>query len=566
MNPVSSPSVEVSFDVPATMRDGVVLRADVYAPSDTADRGLPTLLLRTPYGKQTVLETAWTGVDPVAAARAGFLVVVQDCRGRFASDGTWEPLRHEGPDGVDSIAWAAGLPRSNGRVGLFGGSYSGSTQWQPAVAGAPALAAMAPVMTWADPRDGLYARGGALELGLDLAWSLVTGIDDVVRRHGDDADLGPRVEAVLDEFDALREHGFQVPSPGHGAVLERHGIVDIGSLAAAAGGRASPDPADVAGAQHRAGVPTLHTGGWYDIFLQGTLDNHRAMVDAGHESHLVVGPWTHENFGNVVGEVDFGIRATRDSPHIFPEAGSWAGGMLAWLGHHVGGDPTSAAPELPPVRVFVMGVDEWRTETEWPPSDATDAALFLHPDGLSTAAPGAGDPPASCTYDLADPVPTTGGNTFITPAVAAGPVDQRAVEARPDVLTFTSEVLAEDVEVAGRVLAHVCVASTATAADWVVRLCDVHPDGRSINVCDGVVRVPDARTPDTHTVDLWSTSTVFRAGHRIRVHVTTSSFPRWDRGPDPDAGPQVASVYLDLENPSSIVLPIRAGGAALGGT
>ncbi len=507
-----------------------------------------------------------SGVDPLATARAGFLVIVQDTRGRFASGGVWEPLRHEAWDGADSIAWAARLPNSNGRVGLFGGSYSGNTQWQAALTQPSALSAMAPLLTWADPRDGLYSRGGVLELGLDLPWTLLTGIDDLARRFEGDSTLNARLAAVLDEFDHLPDVGFWGLPATRTEMLERHGVKDFGSLAAAAGGVRVQDPADISGGQYRAGVPALQTGGWYDIFLQGTLDNHRAMVDAGLESSLVVGPWTHENFGHVVGETDFGIRAARDSPAVVPAAGSWSEAQLSWFRRRLdAGTTPRTARDIPPVRVFVMGRNEWRSEPVWPPAEARDTEFFLHPDGLlSRQLPRAGDTPVTYSYDLSHPVPTVGGNTYITAGFPPGPADQREVEARADVLSFTSEVLTEDLEVAGRVIAHVFTAGSAMTSDWVIRLCDVHPDGRSINVCDGVVRVPDAQSLRRHTVDLWSTSMVFLKGHRIRVHITNSSFPRWDRPPCPSGAetylPQDAQVYTDPQHPSVVVLPVMPAG------
>jgi len=542
--------VTVRFDVPATMADGVVLASDVYAPAAGDD--LPTLLLRTPYGKQTVLETAWTGIDPVAAAQAGFLVVIQDTRGRFASGGEWEPLRHEASDGAESVEWAARLPRSSGRVAMFGGSYSGSTQWQAALEQPPSLAALSATMTWADPRDGVFSRGGVLELGLDLPWSLVTGIDDLVRRHGDDeVGLMTRIDAVLDELDDLGEAGYRRPRE----VLARHGVRDLGSLAAVDRGPVA-STADLAGRQRRAGVPTLHTGGWYDIFLQGTIDNHLAMVEAGHDSWLVVGPWSHENFTQAVGQVDFGIRARRDSPAVLPPVGPWPDAQLAWLRHHLEAAPVPL--DLPRVRVFVMGRNQWRTEAVWPPASARDTEVFLHPDGGLAPVPSAAGPATiGFSYDPADPVPTVGGNTFMTAQFPAGPFDQSGVEARADVLTFTSEVLDTDLEVAGRVRAHLVASSSAPTVDWVVRLCDVHPDGRSINVCDGVLRVEGADQPRAHTIDLWSTSMVFLAGHRLRVHVTTSSFPRWETtGLSDTGGTHRAVIHVGGEHRSTLVLPV----------
>jgi uncharacterized protein len=552
-------AVEVRFDVPASMRDGVVLAADVYAPAE--DGMFPVLLMRTPYGKHTAPENAWSGVDPVATARAGFVVVIQDVRGRFASEGDWNPLQHEASDGADSVAWAARLPRSNGRVGLFGGSYSGNTQWQAALERPAELAAMSALMTWADPEDGVYSRGGVLELGLDLSWSLLTGVDDVIRRHRTDPSLPDRVEAIIDEFDHLRDRGFWRTAVSQVEMLAGHTIRDIGSLARVTGETTAADPADLSARQERAGVPVLHTAGWYDIFLQGTLDNHRATAAAGVECSLVIGPWSHDNFGHVVGEVDFGIEAARDFAEIGPTVGTWPEAQVAWLRRHLDEGP-AGGEDFPPVRVFVMGRNTWVSMPEWPPPRATDTAYLLRGDGTlaAEATPSSDVPsaPIAYSYDLADPVPTTGGSIFITPAFPAGPVDQRSVEARPDVVTFTSDELSEDLEIAGRVLAHLTVSSSAPSADWVVRLCDVHPDGTSINVCDGILRTPDARTPRRHTVDLWSTHMVFLRGHRVRVQVANSSFPRWERTPPEAAGHvrQEARVHTDPDHPSVIVLPV----------
>jgi putative CocE/NonD family hydrolase len=553
-------SIGIEFDVAATMRDGVVLACDVYRPG-TARGSWPTLVVRTPYGKGLLLENAWNGLDPVAAARSGFLVVIQDTRGRFRSEGDWDPLRDDGEDGVDSVAWAARLPGSNGRVGMFGGSYCGNTQWQAALGGAPALQAIAPLMTWADPADGLYSRGGATELGSSLPWALVTGADDVARRLLEPM-LGHRVEAIIDDLDRLSERGFRRSTAEHGEMLRRHDVREVGTLRVAAGGAIDHDPADISGRQPCIGIPTFHTGGWYDIFLQGTLDNYQAMVEEGLEARLVIGPWTHLDFGDAAGELSFGARASRESPAVHP-AGRWAEVQLAWFRRHLDPHPeTERSADDPPIRIFVMGRNEWRSESVWPPPDVKESKWFLRPEGvLSPRAVVDDHPPIAYAYDLSDPVPTVGGHTLITAAFPAGPMDQREVESRSDVITFTSDPLTADLEVAGRIYAHMHATSSASSADWVVRLCDVHPDGRSINVCDGVVRVGDAQSVDPLTVDLWSTSMVFLAGHRIRVDVANSSFPRWDRPParnaTPSYSPTAAQVFVDGRRPSFVVLPVR---------
>lgn len=550
-------TVTVSFDVPVQMRDGITLAADVYTPTGGP---WPVLLMRTPYGKNTYVENAWSGMDPVAVARSGFIVVIQDTRGRFSSGGDWNPLSDDANDGFDSVEWAARLPGSTGRVGMFGGSYSGNTQWQAALTAPPSLAAIAPLMTWADPLDGLFARGGAAELGLALPWTLMTGADDVARRFP--ADAMSRVDAIIDEVDLLGARGFQLAPAGHAEMMKRHALRELGTLRVAADGPSDHEPANISGRQSTCAIPTFHTGGWFDLFLQGTLDNYQAMVADGLDARLVIGPWSHANFSDAVGDVSFGMRAARESPGVHP-AGTWVDAQLRWLRDHLGphSGPRDAA-EDPPVRVFVMGRNEWRSEPVWPPADAADVQWFLHEGGvLSPQSPDPDTSPSTYAYRLADPVPTVGGNTYITSAVPSGPMDQRAVESRTDVVSFTSEILHADVEVAGRILAHLRATSSARSVDWVVRLCDVHPDGRSIAVCDGILRVHDGSHSGPHVVDLWSTNMVFLAGHRIRVDVANSSFPRWDRARAGDSdghdGTEQAQILVDRDHPSWITLPAR---------
>src|SRR4051794_13359013 len=204
--PLAARSVVVGFDVPVRMRDGVVLRADVYRPA--GDRPFPTLVIRTPYGKGVMSENAWNGVSLVEAARHGFVVVIQDVRGRYASEGEWEPFRHEAQDGADTIAWAAELPGSTGRVGMVGGSYCGNSQWQAALEQPQALAAITPLMTWSEPRDGLVSRGGAVELALVSTWALVQGFDWLSRLGLPDDEVSARAGALIEDIDRLKDDGY----------------------------------------------------------------------------------------------------------------------------------------------------------------------------------------------------------------------------------------------------------------------------------------------------------------------------------------------------------------------
>lgn len=551
--------VDVEFDVPVPMHDGAVLRANVHRPHGPGP--WPTLLMRTPYSKDRHVMDVWCGLDPVQAARRGFLVVTQDVRGRYASDGEWDPFRSERRDGYDTVQWAAGLPGSNGRVGMYSGSYCGNVQWSAAADCPPGLAAISPALTWSEPLDGLLARGGAVELGLAMRWALENAADCLRRAEDDDDRQARRFDAVAAEWDRLPHRGYWELPVHDVALLRRHRLPALGGLrpldnaTAAQWSRVTPHYDQVT-------VPSLHTAGWYDIFLQGTLDNYTAMAARGLDARLVVGPWTHHAFEDPVGQLSFGMRAARNGvPHH--GAADWNEMQLAWFRHHLdpsaGDEPTGA-----PVRIFVMGRDRWRDESHWPPLRAAPQRWYLHDGGgLTPTPPEVDDRASDYRYDPADPVPTVGGHGVLWPGSPSGPLDQTTVEARPDVLVFTSPPLQRDLEIIGRVRAVLHVNSSAPSTDWVVRVCDVHPDGRSVNLCDGISRVAvDPSGTRDVSVDLWSTCAVLLAGHRLRVHVTSSSFPRWDRNLNTGEQHRAAfvpahqRVHHDRRHPSHVELSV----------
>ena len=282
-------------------------------------------------------------------------------------------------------------------------------------------------------------------------------------------------------------------------------------------------------------MPSFHVGGWHDLFLQGVLDDYAAMAALGRPARLVVGPWTHKAFADPIGELCYGSRARRLGVAAHPE-GDLNDVLLAWFRRHLDGGAPDEPEQGPPVRLFVMGRDEWRDESSWPLSRARTERWqligdgSLRPEGTLVGVDGDAVSATSFLCDPAEPVPTRGGPVLLAPGMPSGPIDQRPIEARADVATFTSEPLACDLEVTGPVRVVLHGDSTAPSSDWVARLCDVHPDGRSFNLCDGICRVA-AGADRLHRVevDLWSTCNVFLAGHRLRVHVTGSSFPRWDR-------------------------------------
>jgi putative CocE/NonD family hydrolase len=549
--------LHVELDVPARMRDGVVLRADVYRPA--GEGPWPTLVVRTPYNKRGAADNVWNGFSPTEVARSGFMMVIQDVRGRYASDGAWEPMHHEGFDGADTIAWAAELAGSNGRVGMLGGSYCGHTQWRAALEQPPALKAITPLMTWMEPREALVARGGAVQTSVIASWSMAAGFDWLARQGLTAGELAARVAALIEDLDSLEKEGCWGLPVAQLPALRRHGLPMFVEPGAAN---------DVAATQHlrvaghaRVGIPSLHTGGWFDSCLQGTIDNFTTMRDLGRESRLIIGPWTHTDFGNRVGAQDFGIMSMRDAA-AHPN-GSWSDEVLAFLRRHTTDDApasTSAA-----VRIFVMGRNVWRDEGTWPPERASNQRWHLHAGGgLSTNALPEAAVPSEIDYDPADPVPTYGGPLGVGPG--RGPFDQALVESRFDVLVFTSDALEEDLEVTGRIRVRLHVQSSAPSTDWVARLCDVDTDGRSLNLTDGILRVDSgADVPQEIEIDLWSTSNVFLAGHRLRVQVTNSCFPRWDRNLNTgdQRGPEFVTarqrLFHDARRPSYISLPVVPG-------
>jgi len=564
----SEPSILVELDVAVPMRDGTRLRANVYRPPDGR---WPVLLTRLPYGKDLPLGTAV--LDPVQAARRGYVVIVQDTRGRLASEGDWQPFVNEAADGVDTIAWAAQLPFSDGQVGMYGTSYFGFTQWSSAVLDPPALKAMVPFLTWCDPLNGLAFRGGALELGLNAHWGLQMGLDGLVRRFGDDPRaLGAAIAALCREIDQLGPNGYaSLPLAEFGPLCRQPVLPGFFDRIAQPMDPGPLEPLTIAGKHNQVDVPTFNVGGWYDIFLADTIANFQAMHALKRPTKLLIGPWSHTRYQNPIGELNFGFGAQLGFINLQADFGRL---QLRWFDHWLKGIDTGMLAEAP-IRLFVMGANVWRDEQRWPLERARDTPFYLRTNGeLSSDAPGA-ESPDKYTYDPANPVPTHGGPLLMAPEFPTGPVDQRQIEARPDVLTYTTRPLERDTEATGPVRVQLWACSSAPDTDFVARLVDVYPDGRAYNLTDGIIRArfrdgtPAATLlepgrPYVFDIDLWATSNVLKAGHRIRLQVCSSNFPRWDRNPNTghefgqDAELRVAqqTILHDAEHPSHIILPL----------
>jgi putative CocE/NonD family hydrolase len=565
----SEAAVLVELDVPVPMRDGVRLRANVYRPPEGR---WPVLLTRLPYGKDLPLGTAI--LDPVQAARRGYVVIVQDTRGRLASEGDWQPFINEAKDGVDTIAWAAELPYGDGQVGMYGTSYFGFTQWSSAVLGPPALKVLIPFLTWADPLNGLAFRGGALELGVNAHWGLQMGLDGLVRQFGTDPRaLYAAIAALAREIDQLGPYGYAALPLAEFAPLRRQPVLPAFFDRIAQPNDPDPlEPLTIAGKYDQVDVPTFNVGGWYDIFLGDTIATFQAMRSLGRPTKLLIGPWTHTRHTNPIGELNFGFGSQITFINLQAD---FARVQLRWFDHWLKGIDTGLMAEAP-IRLFVMGANVWRDEQEWPLARARETRFYLRMNGeLSTEAPDA-EAPDRYRYDPSDPVPTQGGALLMPPEFLTGPLDQRSIDARPDVLTYTTQPLERDTEITGPVRVQLWACSSAPDTDFVARLVDVYPDGRAYNLTDGIIRARfrDGRSasllqpgrPYSFDIDLWATSNVFKAGHRIRLQVCSSNFPRWDRNPntghpfgqDDELRVAEQTILHDAEHPSHVVLSLVA--------
>jgi putative CocE/NonD family hydrolase len=568
---VSEQRVVVELDVPVPMRDGATLRANVYRPPEGR---WPVLLTRLPYGKDLPLGSL--GLDPLQAVRRGYVVVVQDTRGRFLSEGEWNPFEGEDVDGVDTIAWAAAQPYADGQVGMYGMSYFGFTQWSAAVHQPPALKAMVPVATWNDPLNGFAFRGGAIELGLQANWGLQMGFDVLSRQHrGNLPTLVPAIIGLAHELDELGPSGYAALPLNDYAPLRRHPVLErFFDQIQHPMDRALLDPVTIAGKHARVQAPAFNVGGWFDIFLADTLAHFNAMQQVGRPTKLLIGPWSHLEHGQPVGDLNFGFGSQLAFINLQTDFSRL---QLRWFDHWLKNVDTGLLAE-PPVRLFVMGANVWRDEQDWPLARAVPTPFYLHADGLLSTEPPGSEKPDTYVYDPADPVPTLGGALLITREFRSGPLDQRATEARPDVLTYSTPPLEHDVEVTGPVHVALWACSSAPDTDFVARLVDVHPDGRAYNLTDGIIRARygsgsseellEPNRPYEFTIDLWATSNQFKAGHRIRLQITSSNFPRWDRNPNTghpigsdgpgDLRKATQTILHDAEHASHIQLPLVA--------
>ena len=554
--------VTVQNGVPFKMRDGVSLVADIYRPN--AEGKFPVLLERTPYNRKGESGMAYE------LAAHGYVVVLQDTRGRYDSGGAFYPFRDESQDGYDTVEWVAGLNYADGKVGMFGGSYVGATQMLAAMARPSHLIAIFPYLTASEYYDGWTYQSGVLMQWFTSSWTSILAVDTLRRR--------------ADEISHPKDWVAQLP-------VENYPVLSV------------PLPSDLAPYFHdwvehersdaywqrwrvsdhyrEMNVMGLHGGGWHDLFLKGSIKNYLGLrteattPEARAGQRLIIGPWAHAPTSSEgkVGDVVFGKSAVLDM----------TGTVLKWFDYALKGVQNEYA-SASPVRIFVMGDNVWRDEQEFPLARTRYTKYYLHASRGANGVVGDGElnitaPKAERAdhfdYDPKNPVPTIGGRLCCGVAVPPGPFDQRPNEARPDVLIFSTPPLERDLEVTGFVSVDVYASTSAKDTDFTALLADVDPSGYARFLTDGVVRAryrnstehPEEIIPGQvykYTIDLWATSNVFKAGHRIRLYLSSSNFPRFNR--NSNTGESILgssrlltarqTIYHDSKYPSALTLPV----------
>ena len=545
------------------LSDGTTLISDHYYPA--GEGPWSTLLMRQPYGRDIASTVVYT--HPVWFARHGYHVVIQDVRGRGDSSGNFYPFRHEGRDGAETIAWLRAHPASNGRIGMYGFSYQGATQLLAAAEQPEGLLCIAPHMTATDLYHGWFYHHGALRLTSTLGWGIQMLREDA-RRRG----LRTASDRLESAWTNIRAQAAHVPYGVHPAIVDpllpdyvRDWIShrEAGEYWAAQ---------DISTRLDRIQVPALHIAGWFDTYLEGSIAGFTALCQgAGSEfartnQYLVAGPWAHIPWGDRVGDANLGDAANLDTDMI----------LLCWFNHWL--KDAGEFNDAPRIRYFSLGPNEWRSAEEWP----TEAAhsLYLHSAGNSNSRKGDGrltkdvpqtdEPRDLFVYDPEVPVVSPGG-----PQAQSGPFDQSALEIGNNLLVYTSGPVMSETEIFGRPRIRLYAATSAAHADFTAKIVRVNRADRAEFLCIGIARSSwlfgDAiyAADEVHAWEfsLEPTAFVLAAGERLRLEVTSSAFPLYDRNPTTDAPPQFADnwnwgrstqqVLHSASFPSVLYLPVK---------
>jgi putative CocE/NonD family hydrolase len=561
--------IAIEYNLPVRMRDGVTLRADVYRPVGAGR--LPVLLLRIPYNK-TVAQ-GYVYANPVWYARHGYVVVVQDTRGRYESEGEFAPLIAEAADGADTIAWCRDLPGTTGKVGTFGFSYSGVNQLLAASEQPAGLAAACPGFYPTSMYDHFSFVNGAFCLSTIAQWLTIIAPDFARRRNDADAlSLIREAEAVVGKW---------------------HPASSVATVPLIAPNRLASFPQELLAHPARDGfwegtdverlpvmrdLPCLHVGGWYDTFIDQTLSGYKRMsASSSAEQRLLVGPWLHIPWSQTVGEIDFG----HDAANVVDAH------QLAFFDAHLKGG-RRRNESLAPVSVFMMGSNRWRNLESWPPAGIGPTRLFLHSRGRANSATGDGwldeaapaeEPSDVFVYDPLMPVPSVGGHACCSPDVTPmGAYDQSTVQMRNDLLIYDTRPVDVRTEVLGAITIELWIATTVPDTDFTAKLCHLRRDGRSINLCEGIQRLRFARDPAREHLAtpgepqclrfvIGNTAVELAPGEALRLEISSSNFPAFDRNPNTggrighegpfDCRQALQTVFHRPDRASSITLGMR---------
>jgi putative CocE/NonD family hydrolase len=570
-------------NVPARMRDGTVLFADVYRPAATEP--VPVILMRTQYGKEAAQMQPSRFQSPSWFASHCYIVVIQDIRGQYASEGTFYEYAHDRNDGYDSVEWAARLPGANGAVGMYGSSYNAATQWLAATATPPSLKAIVPSNTASDYYDGWTYENGAFRLGFIVPWMMSTIVLSAAEHRGDLALAKSLKENYKDvaswmkfrpymEFPPFRPTDREVAPYFYDAI--RHSHYD-----------SYWEEFSIETRYAAVQVPVLAFEGWYDAFLAGGLKNFMGMVEHGgseiarRNQRIVIGPWDHIGWGRPDSVVSPRLKA------IGPVANSPVNELtLAWFDHFLKGKENGVNGG-PRVDYFVMGENRWHAASGWPVPGTQYRSWYLGSGGHAASILGDGTlsdeiPGASSAmqdefvYEPWNPVPSAGGHSCCAwNRAPQGQFDQLPIEQRSDVLVYSSPPLQEPVKITGPISVILYAASSAPDTDFTAKLIDVHPDGTAVNLNNGILSArfrnslsqPSLINPGEiykYTITVWPTSNLFKVGHRIRLEISSSDFPQFAQNPntgDPLGTTKTwraanQTIFHDQGHPSALILPI----------
>jgi uncharacterized protein len=528
-------------NVPCSMRDGTVLYSDIYRPN--IDGEFPVLLTRLPYNKDLPM-FSHRYLDTNRLVQNGYIVIIQDVRGRFASEGEFYPFFYEAEDGYDTVEWAAKLPFSSGKVGMFGLSYYGFTQLLAAVERPPHLHAIVPAMTLSNWQTDAVKYQGKFLVSSSETWALESIAPDQIKRKSKNIEEYTSMMLKLAGYYNNIEEWYSYKPIEKWPPLKDLGVAGFfydfitNQLSEEAQERMS-----ITHNYNKVDIPAYHIAGWYDNFLQATIRNYTQLTKKTNGQRLIIGPWGHGVFGSTLGERSFGIQASGDWIDYQEDL---TGLHIRWFDTMLK-EKTSSVVEEAPIKLFVMGTNVWRDEYEWPLARTTYTPYYFHSGGQANTCYGDGrlsveqagsEPHDTFVYNPSNPVPTNGGSTLFAGINTMGPRDQREIEAREDVLVYTSEPLTDPLEVTGPIKVKLWAKTDAIDTDFTAKLVDVMPNGKAFNLTDGIVRTTysngvqqEGSTKDTineYEIDLWATSNVFLPGHCIRVEISSSNFPRYD--------------------------------------